>query len=108
MQHEFIANIHPKLRVERVIAAGSFGVVFRARQLAVARDVAVKVLHSGLGPDTEPGRLFRDEIRAIGKIDHRNVVRIFDADETGDGRLYFVMELLDGITLQELAERELT
>lgn len=106
MQQELIgADVHPKLRVEGVIASGSFGVVFRARQLAVARDVAVKVLHPGLGPDTEPGRLFRDEIRAIGTIDHRNVVRIFDADETSDGRLYFVMELLDGITLQELAER---
>jgi len=106
MQHqEFVAaNVHPKLRIDRVIASGSFGVVFRARQLAVARDVAVKVLHSGLGPDTEPGRLFRDEIRAIGTIDHRNVVRIFDADETHDGRLYFVMELLEGITLQELAD----
>jgi len=107
MQHEELVgtNVHPKLRVDSVIAAGSFGVVFRARQLPVARDVAVKVLHAGLGPDTESGRLFRDEIRAIGTIDHRNVVRIFDADETLDGRLYFVMELLDGITLQELADR---
>jgi formylglycine-generating enzyme required for sulfatase activity len=104
MQELVEANVHPKLRVERVIAAGSFGVVYRARQLAVARDVAVKVLHPGLGPETEPGRLFRDEIRAIGTIDHPNVVRIFDADETRDGQLYFVMELLDGVTLQELAD----
>jgi serine/threonine protein kinase len=43
------------LRIEGVIASGSFGVVFRARQLSVARDVAVKVLHAGLGPETEPG-----------------------------------------------------
>lgn len=98
------AVIHPKLRVDHLIARGSFGEVFRAHQVAVARDVAVKVLHFGLAPTTEAGRLFRDEIRAIGTIDHRNVVRIFDADEAVDGRLYFVMELLHGPTLQQLAD----
>lgn len=98
------ALLRPGLRLDAMIARGSFGTVFRARQLAVDRDVAVKVLHSELDPETEPGRLFRDEIRAIGIIDHRNVVRIFDADDTADGRIYFVMELLDGPTLQQVAD----
>ena len=107
MQHADLIGlkIHPKLQLDGVIARGSFGVVFRARQIAVARDVAVKVLHAGLALEPEAGRLFREEIRAIGKIDHRNVVRIFDADETPDGQLYFVMELLEGPTLQQLADR---
>lgn len=96
--------LRPGLRLGRVIARGSFGIVFRGRQLAVDRDVAIKVLHAGFATDTEPQRLFRDEVRAIGNIDHRNVVRVFDADDTTDGRTYFVMELLDGPTLQQLAE----
>ena len=96
--------LRPGLRLERVIGRAAFGVVFRGRQLAVDREVAVKVLHPGFAPDSEAGQLFRDEIRAIGTIDHRNVVRIFDADETLDGRLYFVMELLAGPTLQQLAD----
>lgn len=96
------AALLPKLRAEAVIARGSFGVVYRARQLAVARDVAVKVLHTGMALEPTAGRLFRDEIRAIGTIDHQNVVRVFDADETADGRQFFVMELLHGPTLQEL------
>jgi len=96
--------LRPGLRLDSVIARGSFGVVFRGRQLAVDRDVAIKVLHAGFAPDTEPEQLFRDEVRAIGNIDHRNVVRVFDADDTTDGRTYFVMELLDGPTLQQLAE----
>lgn len=104
MLAEETSEIHPKLRLDSVIARGSFGVVFKARQVAVARDVAVKVLHTGLGLQTEAGRLFREEIRAIGTLDHRNVVRIFDADETRDGRLYFVMELLDGPTLQHVVD----
>src|SRR5690349_12319061 len=96
------AALLPKLRAEGVIARGSFGVVYRARQLAVARDVAVKVLHTAMALEPEAGRLFRDEVRAIGTIDHQNVVRVFDADETTDGRQYFVMELLHGPTLQQL------
>ncbi len=108
-RHEYTESVlepslRPGLRLDAVIAQGSFGVVFRGRQLAVERDVAVKVLHAGFAPETAPGRLFRDEIRAIGTIDHRNVVRVFDADDTSDGRLYFVMELLDGPTLQQLAD----
>lgn len=97
------AEVHPKLRLDELIARGSFGEVYRARHLTIARDVAVKILHAAFAPETEAGRLFRHEIRAIGTIDHRNVVRIFDADETSDGRLYFVMELLRGPTLLELA-----
>jgi formylglycine-generating enzyme required for sulfatase activity len=97
-------RLRPGLRLDEIIAMGSFGVVFRGHQLAVNRDVAIKVLHAGFAPDTEPGQLFRDEIHAISAIDHRNVVRVFDADDTSDGRLYFVMELLEGPTLQQLAD----
>ena len=93
------------LRVDALIARGSFGVVYRGRQIAIDRDVAIKILHAGFALATEPKRLFRDEIRAIGNIDHRNVVRVLDADDTADGRVYFVMELLDGPTLQQVAER---
>jgi eukaryotic-like serine/threonine-protein kinase len=96
------AALMPKFRLESVIARGSFGVVYRARQLAVARDVAVKVLHEGLALQPKTGELFRDEVRAIGTIDHPNVVRVFLADETTDGQLYFVMELLHGPTLEDL------
>lgn len=97
------ALLRPGLRVDTVLGAGSFGTVYRGRQLAVDRDVAIKVLHPWFAPETEPGQLFREEIRAIGQLDHRHVVRIFDADVTEDGRLYFVMELLHGPTLHELA-----
>jgi eukaryotic-like serine/threonine-protein kinase len=97
-------TVRPGLRLDAVIAHGSFGTVFRAHQLAVDRDVAVKVLDAGFARSAATSRLFRDEIRAIGTIDHRNVVRIYDADHTADGRSYFVMELLSGPTMQDLAD----
>ncbi|MBA3817767.1 MAG: SUMF1/EgtB/PvdO family nonheme iron enzyme, partial [Deltaproteobacteria bacterium] len=79
-----------------------FGTVYRARQLAVERDVAVKVLHADIDPSSEDGRMFVHEIRSVGRIDHANVVRIHQADITHDGRLFFAMELLDGRDLQDL------
>jgi eukaryotic-like serine/threonine-protein kinase len=91
-----------RFRIDSIIARGTFGTVYRARQLAVERDVAVKVLHADIDPASDDGRLFVHEIRSVGRIDHTNVVRIHQADITHDGRLFFAMELLDGRDLQEV------
>ena len=94
-----------RFRLDRLVARGTFGTVYRARQLAVERDVAVKVLHADIDPSSEDGRLFVHEIRSVGRIDHTNVVRIHQADITHDGRLFFAMELLDGEDLQSLGAK---
>ena len=91
-----------RFRVDRLVARGTFGTVYRARQLAVERDVALKVLNADIDPASDDGRLFVHEIRSVGRIDHANVVRIYQADITHDGRLFFAMELLDGRDLHEV------
>ncbi len=91
-----------RFRIDQIVARGTFGTVYRARQLAVERDVALKVLHSDINPSSEDGRLFVHEIRSVGRIDHTNVVRIHQADITHDGRLFFAMELLDGQDIQQV------
>lgn len=85
------------------LAAGGFGTVYTAHQIAVGRDVAVKVLND-LDPRSDDGRLFIREIQHVGRLDHRNVVRIHHADMTRGGQLFFVMELLQGRDLQATLE----
>ena len=92
-----------RFRLDAQLARGTFGTVYRARQLAVERDVAIKLLHGDIDPTSADGHLFLQEIRAVGRLDHPNVVRIHQADVAHDGRLFYVMELLGGQTLAELA-----
>lgn len=95
-----------RLRIDALVAQGGFGAVYRARQLNVGRDVAVKVLHSAAVTASSAGRLFIQEIQSVGRIDHPNVVRIYHADMTPSGQLFFAMELLAGRNLEEVLEAE--
>lgn len=95
-----------RFRVDRMLAQGSFGTVYLGRQLAIDRDVAIKVLHGSVDPASEVGRLFVQEIQCVGRIDHPHVVRIFQADITSDGRLFYAMESLAGRDLQQVVEAD--
>ncbi len=95
-----------RFRLDARLAGGGFGTVYRAKQLAVARDVAVKVLHGDLDASSSAGRLFVHEIQSVGRIDHPNVVRIHHADITPEGRPFFAMELLDGRDLEQIIASE--
>lgn len=100
---DLIGTVLPgQFRIDAFVARGTFGTVYRARQLSVDRDVAVKVLHAEIDPGSDDGRLFVHEIRSVGRIEHANVVRIYQADIAQDGRLFFAMQLLDGRDLQEV------
>ena len=74
------------------LGEGAMGLVFRARDTVLDRTVALKTLPFE-GASDEIQERFRREAEAIGRMDHPNVVKVFDLGET-DGRLFMAMELL--------------
>ena len=91
-------------RVVNLIARGGMGDVYRATDLRLQRDVAVKVLADTRTED--PLRLdrFMKEARATASLDHPNVVRVYDVGRFGE-RTYLVAELLEGETLRARIDR---
>ncbi|HEX9187823.1 MAG TPA: protein kinase, partial [Vicinamibacteria bacterium] len=76
------------------------GEVYRARDVRLSRDVALKVLHEGVSSDLERVRRFEQEAKAAGVLNHPNIVAVYDTGESG-GSPYIVSELLEGETLRE-------
>ncbi len=83
-----------------LLGAGGMGEVYRARDTRLGREVAVKVLPRELASDPERLRRFELEARAIGALNHPNILSVHDLGNA-DGVVYLVMELLDGETLRE-------
>jgi Tol biopolymer transport system component len=76
------------------------GEVYRARDERLGREVAVKVLPSDYSPDPDRLRRFEQEAKAVGALNHPNLVTVFDMGQH-QGHPYAVFELLDGVTLRQ-------
>jgi serine/threonine-protein kinase len=83
-----------------MLAAGGFGEVWRATDLALGRPVAVKLLHAGFARHPETLARFRAEARHTGALSHENIARVYDYGEPPDASAPFlVMELVEGPSL---------
>ncbi len=92
-------------RVLRKLGEGGMGSVYEAEHLAIARRVAIKVLHPSYSSDPEALARFYNEARAANLIDHPSIVQVLDYGQQEDGSFYFIMELLKGETLRSRIER---
>ena len=86
-------------RLVSLLGRGGMGVVYRARDLALDRDVALKLLAPHLAEDVSFRERFLTESRVAASLEHPNVVPIHDAGEI-DGQLYIVMRLVEGSDLK--------
>ena len=99
---EVLAGIY---RIERAIGEGGMGVVLAAIHLPTQRRMAVKLLQpDAVESDGAVARFWR-EARAVSRLTHPNVVRIFDVGALSDDTPYMAMELLDGEGLADRMER---
>ena len=85
------------------IGSGGFSVVYRAHEVALNRNVAVKVLNAGLASDDDR-RAFERECRALGQLDHPDIVRVYRSAYTVDDRPCIIMELYDS-NFREVLDR---
>lgn len=89
-----------------LLGAGSMGAVFRARQEAVGRDVALKIVRRDRVYDQETKVRFEREARAMSALSSPHTVTVFDFGEVEDGALFLAMEMLRGETLGQRLRRE--
>ena len=92
-------------RIESLLGRGGMGVVYRAHDLALDRNVALKLLAPELAADVRFRERFLRESRLAASLDHPAIVPIYDAGEVG-GQLYIAMRLVDGTDLKRLLADE--
>ncbi|HVG60633.1 MAG TPA: protein kinase [Hyalangium sp.] len=101
-----------RFEIQEQLGSGAMGLVFRARDEELHREVALKFLHPREGTGQVPvSTLLRQEARAIAQLNHENIVRIFDMGEWGGSPWeppvpFLIMECLEGECLSSLLQHE--
>jgi tRNA A-37 threonylcarbamoyl transferase component Bud32 len=94
-----------RYQIFSLIGKGATSSVYKAMDTSLEHSVAVKVLHSHLTSDEVIVRRFKQEVRTASLIAHPNVVAIHDCSESPGGQPYFVMDYVDGVSLQQLMQQ---
>ncbi len=95
-----------RYQVLRSLGDGGMGEVVLAQHVTLGKRVAIKIMHPQYRGDKATEQRFIQETRAAARIHHDNVVGISDFGRTADGRMFFVMEYLEGEDLSQTLRRE--
>ena len=90
-----------RYRLDARLGVGGMGEVWKATHSSTGREFAIKFMHAHASSSASARQRFAREARVSAKINHPNVIDIFDAGEHDDGMLYLTMELLDGVSLAD-------
>jgi tRNA A-37 threonylcarbamoyl transferase component Bud32 len=96
-----LAPLFPQLESLELLGQGGMGAVYKARQPGLDRLVALKILPPEAVRDPSFAERFGREARALAKLNHPNIVSVYDSGKAGD-LYYFVMEFIDGVNLRQL------
>src|SRR5262245_53717680 len=92
----------PGYKLSGEVGRGGMGVVYKARDLSLDRDVAVKLLQDGYPADSPIARRFADEARITAQLQHPGIPPVHDLGTLPDGRPFLAMKLIKGSTLDHL------
>lgn len=100
---EHLQQLLPQYEITEIIGHGGMGAVYKGRQTQLDRPVAIKLLPESLQDDEDGSFVerFKLEARAMAKLDHPAIISVHDFGVTTEGHLYFVMEFIDGMDLQQ-------
>lgn len=93
-------------RLGKKLGEGGFGAVYEAEHPVLKRRAAVKVLHRVGDKDSEAVLRFIAEAQAVNQIRNRHIIDVFSFGTLGDGRHFYVMDLLDGVALDRWIEQQ--
>lgn len=100
---EELAELFPQYEIQRLVATGGMGAVYEAVQKSLERLVAIKILPGEFAQDLDFCAAFEAEAKAMGRVNHPNLIGVFDFGEVG-GMLYIIMEYVEGQSLHEFCE----
>ncbi|UCE59903.1 MAG: SUMF1/EgtB/PvdO family nonheme iron enzyme [Phycisphaerales bacterium] len=84
-----------------VLGEGGVGIVYKAVQKSIDRNIAVKMAKAGVGKDANAKQKFVSEARITGRLDHPNIVPIHDLNTTPDGKPFYTMKMVRGTPWSE-------
>ena len=98
-----LAKLFPQLEILELLGQGGMGAVYKARQPALDRLVALKILPPQTTGDSGFADRFTREARALARLSHPNIVAVHEFGQAG-GLHYFVMEYVEGLNLRQLEQ----
>ena len=96
------AKLFPQFEILGLLGRGGMGAVYKGRQIALDRIVAIKLLPLEVSVDKDFADRFVREARTMARLNHPSIVSVFDFGHTTEGHLYFVMEFVEGATLHQV------
>ncbi len=94
------------IQIESVIGRGGMGTVYRGKHLKLERTVAVKIINPESADNQDINKRFEQEAKLMAKLRHPNAAMVYDFGTLPDGRLFIVMEYVEGKSLSEVLEKE--
>lgn len=101
-------SLPPRFEPLAIIGGSPSSVVIRARESLIDREVAIKILEATAVEGSAQFARFTRELKLLGALDHKHIVKIFSSGITDGGHPYHVLELLDGTTLSDRLLKERT